>query len=836
MANEQVQKLLQGAVKAAKAGNPELARKAFLQAIKLDKTSEAAWLGLASVTSDKKEQLQALKQVLMMNPDNTRARAAVEKMGIAPERLIGQQPAPPTPEPAPPPDPTPPPAPPADDLPDYLRDMALPDEDADETGEADIDTPDDDFADEASDDVGDIDDVPVDTPVVDTPVEEEIVLEPIDWDALFARIPTQVRGDGGVPVPDRQSLQSVAETAETQVEAYLEAMYKTGNFEWEEKKRGRAGERELTILRLQVGAVVGVIFIIAGLVIASILTQQAEERRVALLDPTWTVSPTPTTTPTSTPGTTPTPSPTPALSATPSPTIDPSITPGSIFATAEPTDFYVPIGVGREADVEEAARLIEQGNLDDALPLLESARAGTATTGNFLPYYYLSIWHLERNDPISARDVIEAGETAWQERSPNTNYGPLVDVAYARVLLEEARRLRADGANADAIENRLEEIRTRTENTIQSDGRFTEAYLLLAESYRIADEDEEALRVLTEAKNNTVIENSFVDLRIRTRIAEIFVAREDYDLALQELYEVLFIDPYNENALNLQAEVALAQDEAGLAVIFAEQYLARYPDSARAFTLRGLAWASEGKYDLALNQYDRALLSENINESQETDILLARADVYNTLSQYEEALADLSEALLIRDDDAIRVSRMQTAYRAGRYPTARDDADTLISANVNESIISAGELRLLQGRIALDTADEDDTNAIENALTDINQAIFVEGVPEVLRPVADEYLARANFLLGNYEDARNAIELALNAGETGSRYYLRGQILEALGEQEDQAILLEQALRDYETVLAWNAVYNYPFREDLRIAHENLRDALAEISAEEDDT
>ena len=78
-----------------------------------------------------------------------------------------------------------------------------------------------------------------------------------------------------------------------------------------------------------------------------------------------------------------------------------------------------------------------------------------------------------------------------------------------------------------------------------------------------------------------------------------------------------------------------------------------------------------------------------------------------------------------------------------------------------------------------------------------------------LRPIAAEYSARANLGLDLYQDALNQIEDALEGGETGSRHYLRGQILEEL-DQTDEAI------REYEWVITWGEIYPYPFLPDVR--------------------
>jgi hypothetical protein len=86
-------------------------------------------------------------------------------------------------------------------------------------------------------------------------------------------------------------------------------------------------------------------------------------------------------------------------------------------------------------------------------------------------------------------------------------------------------------------------------------------------------------------------------------------------------------------------------------------------------------------------------------------------------------------------------------------------------------------------------------------------------------PIANEYRARAHFALGNLGDALNAVNNAL-AVETGSRYYLRGQIYEAREE-------FDNAIADYEWVTRWSRVFPYPFADDAAEGIGRINDEIA---------
>src|SRR5258706_10062108 len=120
MANEQAKQLLQQGIAAAKAGQPAEARQLLQQAVKRDPTNESAWLWLSSVAKDDQERIFCLKKILEINPNNENAIKGLRQVGGGPEprrdptpsgirklntplpkRDTGEQPAAPTPAPAP---------------------------------------------------------------------------------------------------------------------------------------------------------------------------------------------------------------------------------------------------------------------------------------------------------------------------------------------------------------------------------------------------------------------------------------------------------------------------------------------------------------------------------------------------------------------------------------------------------------------------------------------------------------------------------------------------------------------------------------------------------------
>ncbi len=92
MATDNIANLLKAGIDAAKAGNKVEARRLLEQVLEKDDNNETAWMWYASVVDSAQKRRICLENVLEINPNNTRAREALEKLGPA-----GKEPAAPKP-------------------------------------------------------------------------------------------------------------------------------------------------------------------------------------------------------------------------------------------------------------------------------------------------------------------------------------------------------------------------------------------------------------------------------------------------------------------------------------------------------------------------------------------------------------------------------------------------------------------------------------------------------------------------------------------------------------------------------------------------------------------
>jgi hypothetical protein len=80
MGQEQAKQLLQQGIAAARGGQADMARQLFRQAARLEPRNEAAWQWLITVAEDNNERSFCLKQLLAINPQNERAREALQRL------------------------------------------------------------------------------------------------------------------------------------------------------------------------------------------------------------------------------------------------------------------------------------------------------------------------------------------------------------------------------------------------------------------------------------------------------------------------------------------------------------------------------------------------------------------------------------------------------------------------------------------------------------------------------------------------------------------------------------------------------------------------------------
>ncbi|MDL1899346.1 hypothetical protein FBR02_01085 [Anaerolineae bacterium CFX9] len=731
MSSDLARELRQQGIAAAKAGRKDEARQLLQQSLRLDATSEPAWLWLASVARDSRERLFCLQRLLEINPNNETALKALAQ--------------------------------------------------AQQSGEA------------------------------APPAAESSVIRKIGSTAPPpAQPPAAPRIDimsqpPGIPLPSPESVSAAQKAAEAVVRDFAQPLPATTR--WVHKTRRRAGEGDVVVLRLYVaGAVTG--FLILLFIVSTVVVLTNDDLRSLVIAPTATATRTPTVTPTWTPGLTPTPSPTPRINPSPTPTVPLNFPAANPFALPEPTTIYPAV---LEVPLRGSISLIDRGLYRQALPTLEAERELTINRFNPNPYYYEALALIGENELEEALSVMEEAEERLAEAPNELQYPALVNTGYAHVYWALAQQALSRNNNALASDY-LTQVEERATAAIARDPRLADPYLLLSRLYSSRNNFQDAIAILDQGLAVNDLSNN---VRLLLEKGRIYMLQRDYDRAEYQSFLVLYIDPTIEAAYQQQIEAALRQNRPGQAVIYAQNYLFYYPGSTRAFKLLGDARVAEGNYDLALAAYNQGLSGDDNPFTAET--LVARANLYSLQRRFSSAQDDLTRAFQLTGDPQIQALRMTAAFHAGRYTDALNDADDLLGRRV----IPDSQINFVRARALIERADASGEETTAPYTQALNLLIPLLSSSEIARtdlPIVNEYAARANLALGNLENARASIDLAINAQETLSRRYWRGRILEAQNDEDDAA-------REYEWVVAWSQVINVNpvYRSDAEDRLEALR-------------
>ncbi|MBE0689926.1 MAG: tetratricopeptide repeat protein [Anaerolineae bacterium] len=257
----------------------------------------------------------------------------------------------------------------------------------------------------------------------------------------------------------------------------------------------------------------------------------------------------------------------------------------------------------------------------------------------------------------------------------------------------------------------------------------------------------------------------------------------------------------------MQAEAALQQNKPGLAVLLLQGYLLYYPGSTYAYRLQGDARAAEGNYDLAADAYTRALSAEQ-DAATTLAAHIGRATVYAKQRRYDLALDDFAAAIQQGADDMVLLQRMDTAYLAGAFAVALRDTRVLAGSED----VSREQVAVIHARALIEQAEAEDGELTDDDMELLQSELALDDDPAR----ASEYLARAYYLRGETSQAMDAIDEAIDQGETVMRHYVRGLILEARDEAND-------AIREFDWVLTWSTLYPFRFREDVETRLDDLR-------------
>jgi tetratricopeptide (TPR) repeat protein len=644
-----------------------------------------------------------------------------------------------------------------------------------------------------------------------------------------------------LPMPPADFVRDAIQQAQSTVEPHL-TLPESRKINWGKKSRGRAGEREIWVLRTQIGTAIA---IFGGIVltILAVIVNNSPQVQLVLFGATPTPRPpTATSTPTLTPRPDINPTATPTINFTVEPTY--TVTPtmnalatrwpldlnnNPLYATPQPTDLYLG---NRSNPVSTAiAALASESGYEDAINRLKQEQASAGSRFEPYPYYFEALLWAEAGDYESAFVPLDTAQAFLDDESEfaivgavdSRNFQPVINAGYMQVYLQQIRD--ASARNQTARINELIEL---------MEAKFTEAYeiapfygepvVLMSEAYLLRKRYDDAITITQRAISDsdtlasdpivvTAHGNAYLQRgHERTRLGQHAQAEVDYAQAQYIGHYGVQLNPFSEPPHQLRIEATLALNRVALASAYTNEFLFYKPDSATAYRLLAAVRTAENKPEFALDVFSQALEQKNIPNNILSGIYVERAQLYEDQRRYDLAQLDYSQALNLYETVETRHSRMLVAYYAGDFETAGADAERLLE----EDIIGQYDAHLIRARLIIDA---NRTDQFDLAMDDLT-FVLREATPDLL-PLIYEYQARVHFHRGDLPDALTAINRSLNSVETGSRRYLRGLIYEARGERDN-------AINDYEWVRQWNRVFGFPFAEEAQTRLDTLLSGIQE--------
>jgi tetratricopeptide (TPR) repeat protein len=279
-------------------------------------------------------------------------------------------------------------------------------------------------------------------------------------------------------------------------------------------------------------------------------------------------------------------------------------------------------------------------------------------------YYYTGLTYYKLKDNKKALKALNKAvlymEEAGQEQAPvfydraivrsamKDNSGATQDYLQAVALLPEITRQRNQFGDTLALLGNAAVLLKGLYSPKQIDSVSAIGYWQRAENLFERDGlEEEALQ----AVNYSVQLAPDKEQSLFTR-AKIYYFYENYPKALQDVNKAIELNNQQNNAdyFHLRGLVYYQMENPQKARQDFDKAIALEPENASYYYERAFAWADTGKYAEALTDMNKAM---SLDTETSVPYLMARADFYNQLGQFDKALADCEAIILKSHDQAI---------------------------------------------------------------------------------------------------------------------------------------------------------------------------------------
>ena len=124
----------------------------------------------------------------------------------------------------------------------------------------------------------------------------------------------------------------------------------------------------------------------------------------------------------------------------------------------------------------------------------------------------------------------------------------------------------------------------------------------------------------------------------------------EYHQAIENFLALLKVEPDSDRAYNMIGMSFGELEEYPAAIAAFDKAIALNADFANAYYNRGYAYKELGRFDLAQKDFDRTL---ELTAGEHISALINRSIIYALRENYPEAIADLTQVVKLKPDEAI---------------------------------------------------------------------------------------------------------------------------------------------------------------------------------------
>lgn len=195
-----------------------------------------------------------------------------------------------------------------------------------------------------------------------------------------------------------------------------------------------------------------------------------------------------------------------------------------------------------------------------------------------------------------------------------------------------------------------------------------------------------------------------------------YVAKADYDRAIQDFDQSIKLDPSNARPFNNRGVAYLKKGDSERAIAAFDEAIKLNPNYSEAFANRAEAFLKQNNYDRAARDYDDALrIAPNLDV-----VWSGRCWVRAILGDLQAALEDCNRALKARANAATYDSRGLIYLKMGRLSAAIDDYNSALQLDpkLPSALYGRGLAKLKQGNNLAGEADVANAKTVQPDIGD----------------------------------------------------------------------------------------------------------------------